>query len=133
MRQRLREALPDRAVPVIRLGIAAGALPEDVEELRNLVHDCGLESGRIQTQQTEEAPMPSSDRRAAARFFQGQLDLQRTLWERVGQQQRRLTETVHDRWADLRRRVSSIARYATPLHQQLAGLVRRVPSTQPAQ
>jgi len=132
LRQRLREALTDRAVPTVRLGIAAGALPEDVEELRDVVRDCGLEASRIQTQQAEEMPMPSSDRQAAARFFQGQLDLQRTLWERIGQQQQRLTETLLGRWADLRRRVSSLARYVAPLHLQLDGLVRRGPSTQPA-
>ena len=133
LRDRLREALADRAVPTIRLGIAAGALPEDAKELRDVVRDCGLDASRIETQQAEEMPMPSSDRQAAARFFQGQLDLQRTLWERIGQQQQRLAETLLGRWVDLRQRVSSLARYVAPLHLQLDGLVRRTPSTRPAQ
>jgi hypothetical protein len=132
LRQRLRESLTVRAAPTVRLVIAAGALVEDVEELRDIVLDCGLDTGRVETRQAEATPMPSSDRQAAARFFQGQLDLQRTLWERIGQQQQRLTETLHDRWADVRRRVSSIAHYAAPLRLQLDGLVRRTPATRPA-
>jgi hypothetical protein len=132
LRQKLREALTGRAAPTVRLVIAAGALPEDAEELRDIVEDCGLDNGRIETQQAQAAPMPSSDRQAAARFFQGQLDLQRTLWERIGQQQQRLTETLHDRWADLRRRVSSVAHYVAPLRLQLDDMVRGTPATRPA-
>ncbi len=131
LRQELREALTVRAVPTVRLVIAAGALPEDAEELADIVRDCGLDTGRVETQQAEATPMPSSDRQAAARFFRGQLDLQRTLWERIGQQQQRLTETFHDRWADVRRRVSSIAHHVAPLRLQLDDLVRRTPATRP--
>ncbi|HUW81839.1 MAG TPA: hypothetical protein VMZ31_03450 [Phycisphaerae bacterium] len=132
LRERLREASGERTASSVQLHLAAGVLPEDAEELRDVVQDCGFEASRIQTQQAEETPMPSSDRRAAARFFQAQVDLQRTLWERIGQQQQRFTQTLHARWGEMRRRAALVAEYVAPLGKRLDGLVRRAPSTQPA-
>ena len=132
LRERLREMLAGRAVSAVQLHLAVGVLPEDAEELRDVLKDCGLDASRIETQQAASAPMPRSDRRAASRFFQAQVDLQRALWERIGQQQQRFTQTFHGRWGEMRRRASLVAEYVAPLGKRLDGLVRRAPSTQPA-
>jgi len=132
LRERLREALTERRVSTVRVSLAAGVLPEDADELLHAVQACGLDASAIETQRTESGPISPSDQQAVARFLQGQLDLQRTLWERIGQQQEHLAQTLLAPWADLRQRVSSIAEYVAPLGKHLDGLVRRMPSTKPA-
>ena len=101
--------LAGRAVSGVQLHLAAGVLPEDAEELRDVVKGCGLDASRIETQRAASAPMPRSDRQAASRFFQAQVDLQRALWERIGQQQQQFTQTLHGRWGEMRRRAAVVA------------------------
>jgi hypothetical protein len=124
----LRGRLAEAPGSSIRLTIAPGTLPLDVERLTDLVRRAGVPDDRVEVYQTDSPGIPPSDRGGGLALVHSQVELRRALVERIGQEQQRLTSGLMRRTEEVGRAVAVTGEYLGHIRDYLRNASGRATS-----